>query len=157
MPDLRLLGRPDMNLIAFASDTVSVFHIADEMRQRHWFVQPQLAYGSSPANIHLSINPASARWVEPMLEDLRASIDAARALPSGKLAAAIQEAFGHLQPEQVDEAMFQGMLGVAGITRTELPSRMAEVNEVLNALPVALRERLLVEYLNELYQQPRVA
>jgi len=29
---------------------------------------------------------------------------------------------------------------------------MAEINEVLNALPVKLRERLLVEYLNELYR-----
>ena len=67
-----------MNLIAFASDTVSVFHIADEMKQRNWFVQPQLAYGCSPANIHLSINPASAKWVEPMLGDLRASVEAAR-------------------------------------------------------------------------------
>jgi hypothetical protein len=31
---------------------------------------------------------------------------------------------------------------------------MAEINEVLNALPVALRERLLVEYLNGLLRQP---
>ena len=30
--------------------------------------------------------------------------------------------------------------------------RLAESNEVLNALPVPLRERLLVEYLNELYR-----
>jgi glutamate/tyrosine decarboxylase-like PLP-dependent enzyme len=152
--DLRVLGAPDMNLIAFASDTVSVFHIADEMRQRNWFVQPQLAYGSSPANIHLSINPASARWVEPMLEDLSASVEAARTLPSGGLAATIRSTFGHLQPDEVDEVMFHSMLSAAGITGTALPTRMAEINEVLNALPVALRERLLVEYLNELYRQP---
>jgi hypothetical protein len=31
---------------------------------------------------------------------------------------------------------------------------MAEINEVLNALPVPLRERLLVEYLNGLFRQP---
>jgi hypothetical protein len=29
---------------------------------------------------------------------------------------------------------------------------MAEINEVLNALPVPLRERLLVEYLGGLYR-----
>jgi hypothetical protein len=29
---------------------------------------------------------------------------------------------------------------------------MAEINEILNALPVPLRERLLVEYLNDLYR-----
>jgi len=32
VPELRLLGRPDMNLLCFASDSVSVFHIADEMK-----------------------------------------------------------------------------------------------------------------------------
>jgi hypothetical protein len=31
---------------------------------------------------------------------------------------------------------------------------MAEINEVLNALPVRLREELLVAYLNDLFRQP---
>ena len=39
----------------------------------------------------------------------------------------------------------------------ELPGRMAEINEVLNALPVPLRERLLIEYLNELFRRPGTA
>lgn len=43
---------------------------------------------------------------------------------------------------------------MAGIRGSSLPTRMAEINEVLNALPVKLRERLLVEYLNELYRDP---
>jgi glutamate/tyrosine decarboxylase-like PLP-dependent enzyme len=145
VPELRLLGQPDMNLLCFASDSVSVFHIADEMKERNWYVQPQLAYGSSPENIHLSINPESVRWVEPMLADLRESIEKARLLPSGELAPKIQAAFGHLQPED---------LAMAGISGSGLPGRMAEINEVLNALPVPLRERLLVEYLNELFRRP---
>jgi hypothetical protein len=44
------------------------------------------------------------------------------------------------------------MLALAGVDGTTLPGRMAEINEVLDALPVALRERLLVEYLNVLYR-----
>ncbi len=43
-------------------------------------------------------------------------------------------------------------LSMAGVEGTSLPGRMAEINEVLNALPVPLRERLLVEYLNLLYR-----
>ena len=43
---------------------------------------------------------------------------------------------------------------MAGVQGTALPGRMAEINEVLNALPVPLRERLLVEYLNGLFRQP---
>ena len=77
-PDLRLLGRPDMNLLSFASDTVSVFHIADEMKERRWYVQPQLAYGSSPENLHLSINPESVRWTDAMLADLHACTESAK-------------------------------------------------------------------------------
>jgi glutamate/tyrosine decarboxylase-like PLP-dependent enzyme len=153
-PDLRVLGRPDMNLVAFASDSVSVFHLIDEMKQRGWYVQPQLAFGASPENVHLSVNPASVRWVDALLADLRECVEKARALPSGQLAPKIREAFGHLRAEELDEQVFTGLLKMAGIEGTGLPGRMAEINEVLNALPPALRERLLVEYLNGLYRQP---
>jgi len=150
-PDLRMLGRPDMNLLSFASDAVSVFHIADEMKERRWFVQPQLAYASSPENIHLSINPASVHWTDAMLADLHECTEKAKSLPSGELAPKIREAFGHLEPKDLDDEVFAGLLGMAGVSGTSLPGRMAEINEVLNALPVPLRERLLVEYLNVLY------
>lgn len=150
--DLRMLGRPHMNLLSFASDTVSVFHIADEMKDRRWFVQPQLAYGSSPENIHLSVNPASVHWTGDMLADLAECTEAAKRLPSGDLAVQIQEAFGNLAPEDLTEKLFEDLLSMAGVTGTSLPGRMAEINEVLNALPVPLRERLLVEYLNVLYR-----
>jgi sphinganine-1-phosphate aldolase len=154
MPDYRMLGRPDMNLLSFASDTVSVFHVIDEMKDRGWYVQPQLAYGSSPENIHLSVNPASVRWVDALLEDLRECTEKARALPSGALATRIRDAFGQLGPEDLDDGVFRTLLSMAGVQGTALPGRMAEINEVLNALPVPLRERLLVEYLNELFQRP---
>jgi sphinganine-1-phosphate aldolase len=152
IPELRILGRPQMNMLSFASDEVSVFHLADEMKERGWFVQPQLAYGSSPENLHLSINPNSERWVDDLLSDLRECVEKARQLPSGELTRKIREAFSGLDATDVTPEVFQGMLGMAGVDGTSLPGRMAEINEVLNALPVPLRERLLVEYLNELYQ-----
>lgn len=157
MSDLRVLGRPDMNLVAFTSDTVSVFHIIDEMKERGWYVQPQLAYGSSPENIHLSINPESVHWVDAMLADLRECTEKAKALPSGQLAASIKETFASMDPRDLDDSVLQGMLGMAGIEGTTLPGRMAEINEVLNALPVPLRERLLVMYLNELFRRPEAS
>ena len=43
---------------------------------------------------------------------------------------------------------------MAGVSGSGLPERMADINEVLNALPIRLRERLLVEYLNELFRRP---
>jgi len=151
-PDLRLLGRPEMNLVAFGSDTVNVFHVIDEMKQRNWYVQPQLGFQDSRENIHLSINPASVRWVDALLADLGECVAKAKAMPSGELGARVRAAFGSLDPDALSAETFAGMLGMAGIQGTALPERMAEINEILNALPPRLRERLLVEYLNELYR-----
>ncbi len=152
IPELRILGRPQMNMLSFASDEVSVFHVADEMKERGWFVQPQLAYGSSPENIHLSINPNSERWADDLVRDLAECVEKARSLPSGELAAKVTAAFGSMDAAEVTPDVFEGMLAMAGVDGTSLPGRMAEINEVLNALPVPLRERLLVEYLNVLYR-----
>jgi glutamate/tyrosine decarboxylase-like PLP-dependent enzyme len=149
---LRLLGRPEMNLVAFTSDDASVFHIIDEMKARGWYIQPQLAFGDSKENIHLSVNPASVRWVEPLLADLRECVARARELPSGALAQQIGSAFGNLEASSLDDAAMAGMLAMAGVQGDQLPGRMAEINEVMNALPPALREKLLIAYLNELYR-----
>ena len=153
MPDLRVLGRPQMNLVAFTSDTVNVFHIIDEMKLRGWYIQPQLGFHGSKENIHLSVNPASARWVEPFLADLRACVAIAKTLPSGAIAAGIRDAFADVQPDQVTPEMLEQMLAMAGAGGNALPGRMAEVNEVLNALPAALTERLLMEYMNLLHDR----
>jgi glutamate/tyrosine decarboxylase-like PLP-dependent enzyme len=152
MDDLRLLGRPDMNLVAFTSDTVSVFHVVDEMKLLGWFVQPQLSFDNSKENIHLSINPASVRWVDALLADLETCVAKAKTMKSGELAAFVRDAFAGIDPSTLSSEQFGEMLGMAGIQGTALPARMAEINEILNALPVPLRERLLTEYLNDLYQ-----
>jgi hypothetical protein len=141
-----------MNLVAFTSDEVGVFHVIDEMKSRGWYVQPQLRFGESKENIHLSINPASVRWVDALLADLRECVAKARELPASTLAARIQEAFGGVDPAALTPDAFQNLLAMAGVSGVALPERMAEINEVLNALPANLRERLLIEYLNDLYR-----
>jgi glutamate/tyrosine decarboxylase-like PLP-dependent enzyme len=155
MDDLRLLGQPEMNLVAFTSDTVSVFHIIDEMKARGWYIQPQLGFGGSKENIHLSINPANVKWVDAMLADLRECVAKAKTMKSGHLAAAVRDAFASIDPAELTPESLSGMLGMAGIQGFQVPERMAEINEILNALPVGLRERLLTEFMNELlhYQE----
>jgi len=154
MDDLRMLGRPQMNMVAFTSDTVNVFHIIDEMKTRGWYVQPQLGFHGSKENIHLSVNPASAKWVEPFLEDLKACTAIAKTMPSGAIAATIREAFATVAPADVTPEMLGQMLAMAGAGGNALPTRMAEVNEVLNALPAGLTEVLLTEYMNQLHTPP---
>jgi glutamate/tyrosine decarboxylase-like PLP-dependent enzyme len=153
MEDLRLLGRPEMNLVAFTSDTVSVFHIIDEMKERSWYVQPQLGFEGSKENVHLSVNPASVKWVDALLGDLRVCVEKAKTMKSGELAAAVQNAFSSIDPSTLTPESFSQMLRMAGIQGSALPERMAEINEVLNALPAELRERLVTEFMNELLVQ----
>jgi sphinganine-1-phosphate aldolase len=148
---LRILGRPEMSLIAFTADDVGVFHIVDEMSSRGWYVQAQLAYGDSPENIHLTVAPSNTPWVDELLIDLRASVETAKALASSELASVVRNAFSSVDPATMGPEVLSQMLGMAGITGVDLPDRMAEVNEVLNALPSALSERLLSEFINELF------
>lgn len=153
-PDLRLLAQPESNLVAFTSDTVNVFHIADEMRTRGWFVQPQLAFEATKENIHLSVNPKALKWVDRFVEDLDASVQAARKLESGKLAARVKKEFGNLGDGGLTAESFQKLMSFVGIDGVELPERMAPINEVLNALPPNVREDMLVRFLNQLYVFP---
>jgi len=53
-----------------AADGLSVFRIADEMKQLGWFLQPQLATETSQENIHFSVILPNVPHVEAMLLDL---------------------------------------------------------------------------------------
>uniref|UniRef100_A0A7S3UJK8 Uncharacterized protein n=1 Tax=Oxyrrhis marina TaxID=2969 RepID=A0A7S3UJK8_OXYMA len=67
---LRLVAKPDSNLVAFTSDTVPLWHLADEMRTRGWFIQPQLSFKKIPATLHISVNPQAVKNGPRMLKDL---------------------------------------------------------------------------------------
>lgn len=149
MPDLRLLGRPDMNLVAFTSDTVNVFHLIDEMKQRQWYIQPQLAYRGSKENVHLSINPASVRWVDEFIADLGRCVEKVKEMPPA-VPDSLKQALAGIDPATFSTETFNQMLGMAGVQGTRLPERMAAINEVLNSLPPLLKEKLLTEFMNEL-------
>ncbi len=149
MPDLRILGRPDMSLVAFTSETINPFVLADEMKARGWYIQAQLSQGSSPANIHLSINPSNVPWTDKLLSDLKESIEASRKVE-------VPEASGLAQmftsgDVELTEELFAQILQMAGIDGVGLPSKMAEINQILDALPPKIRGELLKEYVNRLF------
>lgn len=150
MEDVRVLGRPESTLVAFASDTVNVFRVVDEMKERGWYVQPQLAYPGSPENIHLSVSAVSLEQVDAMLRDLRECVAEAKKLGPPDFAA-MGRAFANLDPDKLTDEEFGAMLTMAGVGGGRLPGRMAEINGLLNAMSPRLRERLLVEFLNDMF------
>ncbi|MFC6092684.1 pyridoxal phosphate-dependent decarboxylase family protein [Saccharothrix lopnurensis] len=151
---LRVLGSPDATLLAVAAsrDDLDVFTVADEMKARNWYVQPQFAFGPSPANLHLTVTAANAGHERELLDDLRASVAAAVEAGPVEVAPEVLAFIGSLDPAALTPAEFAGLLAAAGMGGGDgLPERMAVVNTLLAAASPALRERLLVEFLGALY------
>ena len=153
IPELKVLGRPEFCLVAFTSDTISVFELIDEMKDRAWYVQPQLSFSGSQENIHLSVSAVSLERVEGMLADLKAGVARIKDRPKagpGDLEALLS----NLDPSSLEGEGLSQVLSLAGIQGGRLPERMAVINQLLNSLPAGAKERLLIEYFNELYTQP---
>ncbi|MDX6268453.1 MAG: sphinganine-phosphate aldolase, partial [Frankiales bacterium] len=151
---LRVLGEPEMALVAIASDSsdsaVDVFVLCDEMNARGWYVQPQLGYRGLPASMHLTLTASSDAVVDDLLVDLAIAVEAARGVTVGdaSLLAAVQG----LDPDSLGDDVLATLLPLAGIEPGEgLPERMAAINTLLEAMPMRLRERLLVEFLGLLF------
>ncbi len=82
IPELRILGQPDMSVFAFTSQpvdgqAVDILAIADALEARGWHVDRQ----QHPSSIHLMITPWHGRIVEQYLHDLRQSVEHVRRHP----------------------------------------------------------------------------
>lgn len=153
IPGLHVMARPDMTLIAFTSDELPIFAIADLMKKRGWYVQPQLGFAGHRENVHLSITHANVPHVDAFLADLRACAEEARALPGdeGGTVAAIAQAAASIDPAQLDEAMFAQLLAAAGMGGVGVPEESAPINTILQSLPRPLTKAILIHYVNQLF------
>lgn len=147
IPGLRLLVRPDANLVAFDGEDLSAFHLCDEMRQRSWFVQVQLGYHGSRPNAHLSIPPQAARFAPDFLVDLRASAEASRQLPAPPSREDVRAMWDAAASGGVD-----AIFAAAGLSGTAVPERLAFISHLLDGLPPATTAELLKTWFSRLYQ-----
>ncbi|MCK6547240.1 aspartate aminotransferase family protein [Myxococcota bacterium] len=147
MPELVRLGRADMNLFAFTTVEGDVFELADRLTLAGWHVQPTYSFGPSPAHVHLTIDPSNAARVDAFLTDLRAAV---RELPppsppAPEVIAMLAMLGGAEGPSPA--MLMQGL----GLTDGQLPTRAAPIHHLLEAAPPAVRERLLVLFMGELF------
>jgi sphinganine-1-phosphate aldolase len=152
---LRVLGDPVASLLALSTVDEAgfdVFTVADEMAARRWYVQPQFAFESSPANLHLTVTAANHGYEPDLLADLADSVAAARRLGPATIAEELAGAIAALDPATLTGDQFAALLAGAGLTGAGLPVRMAGINAMLAVASPALRERLLIEFLGVLYR-----
>ena len=156
---LRVLVAPDSTLIALATDeSCDPFTICDEMLARGWFVQPQMSYAGHPATIHLSVSAATAP--AEFLAALRAAVEASVAAGPVAVEADVVAFIEALDPTALTDEDFDGLLAASGLVGAgeaglELPERMAPVNALLDIASPAMREALLVAFLDRLSRPER--
>jgi len=148
--DLQVLGEPAMCMFSFKSDTINVYQLADEMSKHCWYIHGQFSTPLTPRNLHISVNHGTIHNVDALLKDLRECVEIVkRSTPIDS--EAIRALVGVALQSPDPEAAFGQLAATAGLTGTELPSEMALINEVLDALPDALCNVFLVNYFNDLY------
>lgn len=153
-PHVRLLAEPESSLIAFTADDFSVFPIVDIMRQKGWFVQPQLGYMGSKANIHLSIDQSTLDLVPQFLPDLEEAIEAARVSNAARLPADMAAMLGSFTPDSFTPETYTQLMAMAG-TSDGLPEGTAPINLMLDAMKPEVAGIVMTEFFNDLYVQPR--
>lgn len=79
MPELFVVGQPDMSLVAYGAHDLDIVAIADGLQARGWFVYLERV----PPSIHLMLSPGHEPFIDRYLTDLREVVALVR---SGEIA-----------------------------------------------------------------------
>ena len=71
IPELYILGKPDMSVYSFTSDKFHIYNLADAMERRGWHLDRM----QFPPTIHMTVNPPHSKVVEPFLKDLNECVE----------------------------------------------------------------------------------
>ncbi len=151
IPELKVLGEPEFCLVAFTSEELNIFQLIDRINAKGWYVQPALAFGGSPAHAHLSIGVSNVDHMDEFISDLEQTVAEVKKIGPDAASQGLQQMLAKLDFSNFTGETFQTLLAAAGIQGDELPKEMAPINEVMNSLPPELRELLLLEYVNNLF------
>jgi glutamate/tyrosine decarboxylase-like PLP-dependent enzyme len=161
-PALRLVVPPDSTLVTLATDaSCDPFTLTDELVARGWYVQPQLSFGDDGPSIHLSVSAGTLAHVDEFSTALSESVAAAQAAGPVSVDPEVVAFIEALDPAALGDDDFDGLLAASGLVgasadgELELPSRMAEVNAMLDVASPAMREALLIAFLDRLTRPAR--
>jgi glutamate/tyrosine decarboxylase-like PLP-dependent enzyme len=165
---LRLIAEPESTVVAFTSvdPSLDLFVLADELAERGWHTQPQLACppGSPvaaeglPRSIHLTVTASVAPQLASFGADLAAAVVTARSLGAVSVDPSLLAFAAALTPEQLSldtVAALASGLGFSLDTEASapLPPRRATINTLVEAAAPQVREALFSAFLR-LLQRP---
>ena len=135
VPELKVFGDPAMCILAFGSDTLDIYEVADQMQARGWHMDRQ----QFPPSIHLTVNPAHVGGEDQFIADLRESARMAdrdavdRWLEKGKYA--LLNASLRVLPGRLVSKLTEVASAKMGMGGSELPERSAPMYGMVAALP----------------------
>ena len=86
IPELKVLGEPDMSVFSFTSDVIDIYAVTEALEKTGWHPDRQ----QLPPSLHLMVTPVHGPIVEPFLAAVR---DAVAASAGGEPAAGSRAAF----------------------------------------------------------------
>ncbi|KAL8520205.1 hypothetical protein ACS0TY_010935 [Phlomoides rotata] len=104
IPELFVVGRPDMTLVAFGSDTLDIFEVNDLMSSKGWHLNAL----QRPNSIHICVTLQHVNVTEDFLKDLRDSVQTVKANP-GPINGGLAPIYG-AAGKMPDRAMVQDLL-----------------------------------------------
>jgi len=113
IPGLYVMGKPDMSVFAFTSDSVDIYAVADALDASGWHPDRQ----QMPPSLHLMVTPAHRDIVEPFLADLRTAVRGAAQGPAPSGSAAIYGMLGTVPDRGVVRKVILDFID--GLTRPE--------------------------------------
>jgi len=135
VPGLRVLGDPEMSVLAIGSDGLDVWEIGDEMGARGWHLDRQ----QFPASLHLTVNRAhvgrAARFLEDLAASARIAPAAARPTVAGKAKKLLLDAAVRVLPAPVVTKITEVAASALGLDDGELPERKAAMYGLMASLP----------------------
>ena len=149
IPELKVMGKPNMCLFAFTSDSLNLFQLADAMSAKGWTIQPQFGKPGAPTNLHVSVHYGTVERVDEFLEALSQSVEEVKRMPKIETSLIKSELDKLIAAN--DPSLFENAAAMAGISGDSLPQNMALINTLLEAMPEAVQSHFLVEYFNNLY------
>jgi len=132
---VKVLGDPEMSILALASDEFNIYEVGDEMTARGWYLDRQ----QFPPSLHLTINFAHAGMEELFLQDLADSVAIVQK-PSlqrsvDKLMLNIAGLAVQFLPEGLTSSLTSRASSLLGVEGASLPKRSAAMYGMMGSLP----------------------
>lgn len=149
IPELRVLGEPQMCMFSFASDELNIFQLQTALLKRGYYTQPQFSTENSPPNLHLTLSPSGKGHETQFLAALKEAVEEVKA--GDKIDPEIVKAQVNAMIEEHGDSAIDQLRAMAGVAGSDLPDDMALPNTLLDALPKHMSNELLIDFMNDIH------